>query len=128
MITIKAEDFELLEFYSYTTYGRDIISDCTLYPNTEKGYVGTYVIVQLVDDMAKKCQNDIVKRIKSGEETQFIHFDDNKIAFKVRHKNTGTILYFGRKDYHYYISLSVYQEFGYVYDFETHKITKHGES
>lgn len=98
---INVEDYNILNFYGYTTFIQNVISEYSEHDG--RGHIQTkWFVKKLIEEGSKKAGLDL---------------SDNKIAFKILHIETGTILYAGFKDGVYRIGLTCRQQFGRNYDF-----------
>ena len=93
-MTVYADSFDVLEFYPYPSYVQNILTEYNEWD---------------------RCGEKSVKRFfESVLNTTNIavghNLMDNKIAMKIRHRSTGTILYTGYKDNRYIIGLSLMTE------------------
>ncbi len=93
-MTIFAHNFEILNFFGYPSYQQDIIAEYDEWENCG-------------DKSVKKFFDEILKR---ANEISNKNLMDNKIVFKLKMKNSDTIIYCGYKDNCYRISLSANSE------------------
>ena len=95
MFTYQLDNFKIVEFYPYPSYIQYEIAS--------------------YDDWAKRGDMTIKKFfervLEKAEELTGYILRDNKIAFKIIHKPTGTTLYVGYKDNNYRIGMGVWSEF-----------------
>ena len=94
MFTYQLDNFKIVEFYPYPSYIQYEIAS--------------------YDDWAKRGDMTIKKFfervLEKAEELTGYILRDNKIAFKIIHKPTGTTLYIGFKDNIYKIGMGVWTE------------------
>ena len=94
-MTIFAHNFKIMAFYGYPSFQQDIIAEYNEYEN--RG-----------DKSVKRFFNEILKTAETVFNKK--NLMDNKIVFKLKMKNSDTIIYCGYKDNCYRISLSAYSE------------------
>ena len=109
MICLKAEDFNIIGFYSYSA---KIPESCKIFkvnqrePDDVKSYRR---LDNFLDDLKRRaCQI-------SGED--IMRFEDNNVVWKLEHKVTGKIIFFGDSDREYSIGFRVKVENCKMYDF-----------
>ena len=94
MLAHQIEDFKIIEFYPYSSFVQYEIAS---WDEWEKE--GDWTIKKFYERVLEKAE----------ELTGYI-LRDNKIAFKIIHKPTGTTLYIGFKDNIYKIGMGVWTE------------------
>lgn len=94
---VHLTDLELLGFYPYTSHVHDVLCEYDDF------------IHKSGDKWAKRLYDEIVSYL--NDKFGYFKYQDNKSAYKVKHKATGTIFYVGIYDSHYYIGLSCVNEY-----------------
>lgn len=94
MLAHQIDDFKIIEFYPYPSF---VQYEITSWNEWEKrGDMNAKKLFEVILEKAEELTGYILK--------------DNKIAFKVIHKPTGTTLYIGYKDGIYKIGMGVWSE------------------
>lgn len=95
----NAEDFKIIAFFAYTTYSfdNDKISEEVdpAWDRLEYEYRSNHTV--------RKCFEELLKR---AEKIAGRRLNDNKIAIEAKDAD-GNILYFGQKDWKWYVSTAV---------------------
>ena len=96
MLGLDINNFDVIGFYPYPSVipYRTILNEYDEFFGAPHGDVNVKFFVEKIRQKVKKEQ---------GRD-----YWDNKIAFKLRHKETGTIIYAGYKDNRYSIGLVAY--------------------
>lgn len=97
-MTIYPDNFKIKAFYKYPTCVVDRIVEYNEFDN--KHTAGNKNVKKFFDELMSMAAK------MSTEYNQHVSMD-NKIAFEIEHKDTGTILYAGYKDNIYCIGLSL---------------------
>lgn len=96
-ISLRPENIKVLAFYPYPTYPRHIVAEYVSLWNDKHG---------------DRHVKDLFERVLAkSEQLNNCRFMDNKIAFKILHVPTNTILYVSYKDDRYVVCLEIEQEY-----------------
>ena len=115
MIYLKAEDFNILEFYSYSS---KIPDSCKIFKVNQKDSEDMQSFRRL-----EKFIGDLQLRASQMSGEGRMRFEDNNVVWKLEHKVTGKIIFFGDSDWEYSIGLRVKVESCKMYDFSQKKWT-----
>ena len=115
MIYLKAEDFNILEFYSYSA---KIPDSCKIFKVNQKDSEDRQSFRRL-----EKFIGDLQRRASQMSGEGRMRFEDNNVVWKLEHKVTGKIIFFGDSDWEYSIGLRVKVESCKMYDFSQNKWT-----
>ena len=115
MIYLKAEDFNILEFYSYSA---KIPDSCKIFKVNQKDSEDRQSFRRL-----EKFIGDLQRRASQISGEGIMRFEDNNVVWKLEHKATGKIIFFGDSDWEYSIGLRVKTESSKMYDFYQKKWT-----
>ena len=115
MIYLKAEDFNILEFYSYSA---KIPDSCKIFKVNQKDSEDMQSFRRL-----EKFIGDLQLRASQMSGEGRMRFEDNNVVWKLEHKVTGKIIFFGDSDWEYSIGLRVKVESCKMYDFSQKKWT-----
>ena len=94
-MTIFAHNFNIIEFWGYPSFQYDIIAEYNEFDKT-----GDKSVKRFFDEILKNAEKLFDKK----------NLMDNKVVFKLKMKNSETIIYCGYKDSCYRISLSARSE------------------
>ena len=109
MIYLKAEDFNIIAFYSYSA---KIPDSCKIFKVNQKDSEDRQSFRRL-EKLIGVLQRKAAKM--SGE--AIMRFEDNNIVWKLEHKVTGKIIFVGDSDWEYSIGFRVKVESCKMYDF-----------
>lgn len=115
MIYLKAEDFNIIKFYSYSA---KIPENCKIFKVNQKDSEDRQSFRRLekfIGDLQRKASKI------SGEDK--MRFEDNNVVWKLEHKVTGKIIFFGDYDWEYSIGFRVKAESCKMYNFLEHAWT-----
>ena len=116
MIYLRAEDFNILGFYSYSA---KIPDRCKIFKVNQKDSEDRQSFRRLemfIGDLQNKAVH------KSGEGK--MRFQDNNVVWKLEHKVTGKVIFFGDSDWEYSIGFRVKAENCKMYDFSQNTWTE----
>ena len=99
MIYIKAEDFDIIGFYSYSV---TIPESCKIFKVHQKDAEDK----QSFKRMAKLIK-DLQRRASQLSGEGEMRFEDNNVAWKLRHKVTGQTIFVADSDCEYSVGLRV---------------------
>lgn len=109
MICLKAEDFNIIGFYSYSA---KIPDSCKIFKVNQKDSEDKQSFRRL-----EKFIGDLQRRASKMSGEAIMRFEDNNIVWKLKHKVTGNIIFFGDSDWEYSIGFRVKAESCKMYDF-----------
>ena len=109
MIYLRAEDFNILGFYSYSA---KIPDRCKIFKVNQKDSEDRQSFRRL-EKFIGDLQNKAVHMSGEGK----MRFQDNNVVWKLEHKVTGKIIFFGDSDWEYSIGFRVKAENCKMYDF-----------
>ena len=115
MIYLKAEDFNILEFYSYSS---KIPDNCKIFKVNQKDSEDMQSFRRL-----EKFIGDLQLRASQMSGEGRMRFEDNNVVWKLEHKVTGKIIFFGDSDWEYSIGFRVKAESCKIYDFSRNEWT-----
>ena len=115
MIYLKAEDFNILGFYSYSS---KIPDSCKIFKVNQKDSEDRQSFRRL-----EKFIGDLQCRASQMSGEGRIRFEDNNIVWKLEHKETGKIIFFGDSDWEYSIGFRIKAENCKMYDFSENRLT-----
>ena len=113
MIYLKAEDFNIIGFYSYST---KIPDSCKIFKVNQKDSEDRQSFRRL-----EKFIGDLQRRASQISGEGRTRFEDNNVVWKLEHKVTGNIIFFGDSDWEYSIGFKVKVESCKMYDFSQKK-------
>ena len=113
MIYLKAEDFDIIEFYSYSV---KIPESCKIFKVHQKDAEDK----QSFKRMAKLIK-DLQRRASQLSGEGEMRFEDNNIAWKLKHKVTGKTIFVADSDWEYSVGLRVKIENCKEYNFLEHR-------
>lgn len=98
MVGFNISNINIIGFYSYPSTIQYRLSE---YNELKEPATGDEKVKRLFELVLKEASNKLNKNLM-----------DNKVAFKIEHIPTNTILYVGYKDNIYALGLNVYKEYG----------------
>ena len=116
MIYLRAEDFNILGFYSYSA---KIPDRCKIFKVNQKDSEDRQSFRRL-EKFIGDLQNKAVHMSGEGK----MRFQDNNVVWKLEHKVTGKIIFFGDSDWEYSIGFRVKAENCKMYDFSKNAWTE----
>ena len=116
MIYLRAEDFNILGFYSYSA---KIPDRCKIFKVNQKDSEDRQSFRRL-EKFICDLQNKAVHMSGEGK----MRFQDNNVVWKLEHKVTGKIIFFGDSDWEYSIGFRVKAENCKMYDFSKNAWTE----
>lgn len=116
MIYLRAEDFNILGFYSYSA---KIPDRCKIFKVNQKDSEDRQSFRRL-EKFICDLQNKAVHMSGEGK----MRFQDNNVVWKLEHKVTGKIIFFGDSDWEYSIGFRVKAENCKMYDFSQNAWTE----
>ena len=109
MIYLKAEDFNIIGFYSYSA---KIPDSCKIFKVNQKDSEDRQSFRRL-----EKFIGDLQRRASQMSGEGRMRFEDNNVVWKLEHKVTGKIIFFGDSDWEYSIGFRVKVENCKMYNF-----------
>ena len=109
MIYLKAEDFNIIAFYSYSA---KIPDSCKIFKVNQKDSEDRQSFRRL-----EKFIGDLQRKAAKMSGEAIMRFEDNNIVWKLEHKVTGKIIFVGDSDWEYSIGFRVKVESCKMYDF-----------
>lgn len=109
MIYLKAEDFNIIAFYSYSA---KIPDSCKIFKVNQKDSEDRQSFRRL-----EKFIGDLQRKAAKMSGEAIMRFEDNNIVWKLEHKVTGKIVFVGDSDWEYSIGFRVKVESCKMYDF-----------
>lgn len=117
MIRFSVNDFDLVKFFSYDSR---VVEDSAIIVVNEYDKLHATTVRRM-----KKFFNDVRKLAGKTSKEGDMRFTDNRTVFLLKHKKTGTLIYFGDYEYTYYVGFSAtYGSDCKIYDFKTNKWIK----
>ena len=116
MIYLRAEDFNILGFYSYSA---KIPDRCKIFKVNQKDSEDRQSFRRL-EKFIGDLQNKAVHMSGEGK----MRFQDNNVVWKLEHKVTGKVIFFGDSDWEYSIGFRVKAENCKMYDFSKNAWTE----
>lgn len=116
MIYLRAEDFNILGFYSYSA---KIPDRCKIFKVNQKDSEDRQSFRRL-EKFISDLQNKAVHMSGEGK----MRFQDNNVVWKLEHKVTGKVIFFGDSDWEYSIGFRVKAENCKMYDFSQNSWTE----
>ena len=116
MIYLRAEDFNILGFYSYSA---KIPDRCKIFKVNQKDSEDRQSFRRL-EKFISDLQNKAVHMSGEGK----MRFQDNNVVWKLEHKVTGKVIFFGDSDWEYSIGFRVKAENCKMYDFSQNAWTE----
>ena len=108
MIQLSLDKYYIIKYYGYTTNVYDRIVEAEYNYSSDKQ-----------SRLYEQLQSFWKELVYGAHQMKQRSLNDNKSAFKIRHKASGKELFIGQYDNNYSIGLSVKQRFGRSYDFAT---------
>ena len=115
MIYLKAEDFNIIAFYSYSA---KIPDSCKIFKVNQKDSEDRQSFRRL-----EKFIGDLKRKASKMSGEAIMRFEDNNIVWKLEHKVTGKIIFVGDSDWEYSIGFRVKAESCKMYNFLEHAWT-----
>lgn len=109
MIYLKAEDFNIIAFYSYSA---KIPDSCKIFKVNQKDSEDRQSFRRL-----EKFIGDLQRKASKISGEGKMRFEDNNVVWKLEHKVTGKIIFFGDSDWEYSIGFRVKIENCKMYNF-----------
>ena len=109
MICLKAEDFNIIGFYSYSA---KIPDSCKIFKVNQKDSEDRQSFRRL-----EKFIGDLQRKAAKMSGEAIMRFEDNNIVWKLEHKVTGKIIFVGDSDWEYSIGFRVKAENCKMYNF-----------
>ena len=109
MIYLKAEDFNIIAFYSYSA---KIPDSCKIFKVNQKDSEDRQSFRRL-----EKFIGDLQRKASKISGEGKMRFEDNNVVWKLEHKVTGKIIFFGDSDWEYSIGFRVKVENCKMYNF-----------
>lgn len=119
MVDYKAQDFEIIRFFSYKSTVPYENRTFNLMTYDEKKYPN---IIQKFDAFIDALVDQATELWKEHTgNNHYITFHDNKTVLQIRHKFSGKIFFLGHYDFYRFIGTSCHLYDGYIFDFKTFK-------
>ena len=109
MICLKAEDFNIIGFYSYSS---KIPDNCKIFKVNQKDSEDKQSFRRL-----EKFIGDLQRRASQMSGEGKMRFEDNNVVWELKHKITGKTIFFGDSDWEYSIGFRVKVENCRFYNF-----------
>ena len=117
MIRFSVKDFELVKFFSYDSH---VVEDSAIIVVNEDDKLHATTVRRM-----QKFFGDIRKLAGKTSGEGEMRFTDNRTVFLLKHKKSGTLIYFGDYEYAYYVGFSAaYGSDCKIYNFVTKKWSK----
>ena len=109
MINLKAEDFDIINFYSYSA---KIPESCKIFKVNQKDSEDKQSFRRL-----EKFLGDLQRKATRISGEGQMRFEDNNVVWELEHKVTGKIIFFGDSDWEYSVGLRVKIDNCKIYNF-----------